>query len=191
MHELSLAKDGASPGAQDDASLVRAARRDANAFARLYRRYVMPVYRYLYSRVGDASDAEDLTSQVFAEALEGLPAYREQGHFSAWLFSIARRKAADHFRRERVALPLDEAAHRLGRGGDPLPYVVREETLSRLAALVAGLDDEQQELLRLRFAGDLTYAEIGAILGRSEAAVKMAMHRLLRRLEAQWGDEEG
>lgn len=82
MHSLSLAKSRAPASTEDDASLVKAARRDPAAFAALYRRHVTPVYRYLYSRVGNTADAEDLTAQVFTEALEGLGRYREVGSFA-------------------------------------------------------------------------------------------------------------
>jgi RNA polymerase sigma-70 factor (ECF subfamily) len=188
MDELSLARPGTpSVGGEEDASLVKAARRNPAAFAALYRRYVTPIYRYLYSHVGHAADAEDLTAQVFTEALEGLGRYRERGSFAAWLFTIARRRAADHHRRrQRPYLSLDEALDRPDEDKSPLAHVVQDETLRRLATLVAQLDKEQQELLRLRFAGGLTYAEISTLTGRSEAAVKMAVHRLLRRLEAEW-----
>jgi len=190
MHNLLLAKLRASASAEEDASLVKAARRDPAAFATLYRRYVTPVYRYLYSRVGDGADAEDLTAQVFTEALEGLHCYRERGNFAAWLFTIARHKVTDHYRRQRPHLPLNEALDSPADGTDPLAHMVQEEALRRLAALVAQLDEEQQELLRLRFAGGLTHGEIGAIVGRSEAAIKMAVHRLLRRLEAAWEESD-
>jgi RNA polymerase sigma-70 factor (ECF subfamily) len=174
----------AGPGG--DAALAKASRRDPAAFAALYRRYVTPIYRYLYSRVGEAAAAEDLTSQVFIEALEGLAGYREQGHFAAWLFTIARHRAADHYRRRRPHLTLDEGMDSPAGAESPLVGLVREEALQRLAALVADLGEDQQELLRLRFAGGLTYGQIGSVVGRSEAAVKMAVHRLLRRLEAGW-----
>ena len=176
------------PGA--DAALVEASRRDPAAFAALYRRYVTSIYRYVYSRVGGRSAAEDLTSQVFIEALEGLGRYREQGNFAAWLFTIARRRVADHFRRRRPDLLLDEELDGTAGAESLLAGMVREEALQRLAALVSDLGEHQQELLRLRFAGGLTYGQIGAVVGRSEAAVKMAMHRLLRRLEARWEERD-
>ena len=180
----------AQDGPSTDAVLVQASRRDPAAFAALYRRYVTPIYRYLYSRVGQAAVAEDLTAQVFVAALEGLAGYRERGHFAAWLFTIARRKAADHFRRQRPHLPLDEALDSPAKAESPLAGLVRQEALQRLATLVADLDEDQQELLRLRFAGGLSYGQIGAVVGRSEAAVKMAVHRLLRRLEAGWEERD-
>src|SRR5690606_23373838 len=107
MSTLRLARGAVSP-APDDAALVRAARGDPAAFAALYRRYVGPVYRYLYSRLGHAAEAEDLTAQVFSEALQALPRYRERKRFAAWLFAIARRRLADHYRRQRPSEPLDE-----------------------------------------------------------------------------------
>ncbi len=190
MHNLSLAKLRAPMSADKDASLVKAARRNPAAFATLYRRYVTAIYRYVYSRLGNVADSEDMTAQVFTEALEGLHRYREQGNFAAWLFTIARHKMSDYYRRQRPNLPLNEALDGTADGTDPLAHMVQAETLRRLAALVAQLGEEQQELLRLRFAGGLTYGEIGRIVGRSEAAIKMAVHRLLRRLEAEWEESD-
>jgi len=189
MHQTYATAPARKKETVDDAALVKAARRDRNAFATLYRRYVGRIYRYVYSRVGRKADAEDLTARIFTEALEGLEGYRERGTFSAWLFTIAHRRVVDHYRRERPTRPLDEALDTVGEGPNPLAEVVREERLQRLAGLVKGLDEEKQELLRLRFAGELTYREIGKIVGRSEGAVKMAVHRLLRRLEEAWEDE--
>ena len=174
----------------DDAELVRDARRDRSAFGALYRRYVDRIYRYVYSRVGRKADAEDLTAQIFTEAMEGLEGYRERGTFSAWLFTIAHRRVVDHYRRRRPTQPLDAASEIEDGGPNPLAEVVREERLEHLARLVKGLDAEKQELLRLRFAGELTYREIGEVVGRSEGAVKMAVHRLLRRLEEAWGGDD-
>jgi len=175
---------------REDAELVRAAQRDRSALGALYRRYVDRIYRYVYSRVGRKADAEDLTSRIFTEALEGLEDYREQGTFSAWLFTIAHRRVVDFYWRERPTRPLDEALDTVGEGPNPLAEVVREERLEHLAWLVKGLDEEKQELLRLRFAGELTYREIGEIMERSEGAVKMAVHRPLRRLEEAWGGDD-
>ena len=181
---------GGQPNEKDDAMLAIAARRDPSAFGALYRRYVTPVYRYLYSRAGNTADAEDLTSKVFTEALEGLGRYREQGSFAAWLFAIAHHKVADYYRRQRPQLPLNEDLDGLSGDESPLAHVVQEETLQRLASLVAQLDEDRQELLRLRFAAGLTYGQVAAVVGRSEGSVKMSMHRLLRRLEAEWEESD-
>jgi RNA polymerase sigma-70 factor, ECF subfamily len=173
-----------TPDDTSEAGDVQKAQRDPTAFAALYRRYVTPIYRYVYSRVGNRNDAEDLTSQVFTEALASLPHYREQGTFAAWLLTIAARRIVDHYRQTRPQLPLDAATDRPADGRSPLSQAIHNEKLAQLAGLISRLDEDKQEFLRLRFAGELTYAEIGHVTGRSEAAVKMAMNRLLRQLQA-------
>ncbi len=83
----------------DELALVRRTRTDAQAFGALYDRYVQRVYRYCYYRTSNTHEAEDLTAQIFLAALEGIPRYRQDGHFAAWLFSIARNKVAAYHRR--------------------------------------------------------------------------------------------
>jgi RNA polymerase sigma factor (sigma-70 family) len=186
MENITLVRDEADLTFEDEAALVEAARSDPAAFTNLYRRYVTPVYRYLYKWTGSPAEAEDLTSQVFMDALEGLARYRAQGNFAAWLFTIARRKAIAAYRRQCSNLPLDMAEQVPGSAEDPLERVVQDEQMERMAALFARLDEEQRELLRLRFSAGLGYAKIGALLGRSQAAVKMAIHRLLCQMNEKW-----
>jgi RNA polymerase sigma-70 factor (ECF subfamily) len=171
--------------AESEAQAIDAARRDPGAFSPLYRAYVRPIYRYLYSRVGQAGDAEDLTSQVFAEALASLPRYRHRGHFLAWLFSIARHRLLNHQYRRLPQMDLAIAEGLESPGVDPLSQVILDEERVHLLRLIKALKEEEQDLLRLRFVAELNYAEIGAVLGRSEAAVKKQMYRLLARLESQ------
>ncbi len=171
-------------GAEDERLLVEI-RKNPAAFASLYRKYLHPIYRYLYSKTGNVPDAEDLTSQVFLAALERLPRYQHSGHLAAWLFAIARRKTADFYRSHEKLSPLEAAAESLIVFSDPLLPVIKQEEQQALAALVTSLPDEDQELLRLRFAGRLSFAEIATLLDRKESAVKMALYRLLERLEKQ------
>ena len=186
MEKISMGENEISFKVDEEATLVQAAREDPEAFARLYHRYVTPVYRYLYQRVDSASDAEDLTTQTFIAALESLVHYREQGRFSAWLFTIARRKTIAYYRGRRENLNLEIARDHSEDQGDLLEAVAHQETLSGISELIAALDEEEKELLRLRFSAALTYKEIGTLVGRSEPAVKMAIHRLLDRLQAAW-----
>jgi RNA polymerase sigma factor (sigma-70 family) len=85
---------------EDDSAQVERARREPQAFGALYDRYVQSIYRYLVSRLRDGEVAKDLTSQTFLTAFEAFPRYRHNGHFPAWLFSIARSKLVDHLRKE-------------------------------------------------------------------------------------------
>lgn len=190
MGDFSLSQSGILIGGEDETSLIESAQSDPAAFAILYRQYVTSVYRYVYSRVGNIPDAEDLTAQVFSQALEGLSRYRCRGSFAAWLFTIARRRVTDHYRRRRDHVSFDESFDGPDRCDDPVDCLIRQESLQRLAVLVEQLDEKQQELLRLRFAAGLTYGEIARILKRTEASIKMAVRRLLRCLEAGWEEDD-
>jgi DNA-directed RNA polymerase specialized sigma24 family protein len=95
----------------DDARLAQQARADPEAFAELYRRHVRSIYRYHLAHTRDIRDAEDLTSQTFMAALEGIRSYRGTGPYITWLIGIASRKRALFFRRSgnKPEVPLDAA----------------------------------------------------------------------------------
>ncbi len=173
----------------DDDTLVLAARRDPTCFAALYRRYANRVYRYLYGKVGNQAEAEDLTSQVFLEALKALPRYRPQGAIAAWLFTLARRRAIDLHRQDRGQLPVEWLEETAGAEPELLSQTIRAEDLRHLSLLYNRLSEEKQELIRLRYAAGLSYNEIGRILGSSQAAAGMAIHRTLQWFKEHWEDE--
>jgi len=173
--------------AHDDDELVERARHDPEAFAALYRRYLPSVFRYLFVRLGNSQEVEDITSKVFVEALESLvqQRYQENGKFAAWLFTIARRRLIDLYR-QRPTTPLQEAAL---LAPDPFDQVQSADRQVRLRVLLSKLDAEKQELMRLRFAGGLSFAEIAALEGKSEAAIKMMVYRTIRWLRENWEGE--
>ena len=168
----------------DEADLIAEAKKNPAAFENLYARHVQSLFRYLCSKLGSVSDAEEVTSQTFLAALEGFDRYRYNGHFAAWLFSIARHKAADHFRRVCRQASLEDAEF-IPQNSDLLQHVIQTERAAFLSLMIQDLPEKEHELLRLRFVAELTYAEIGRVLGRSEGAVKKAIYRLLARLQSQ------
>ncbi len=180
------------PG-QNDApveQLVKAAVRDPDSFAELYERFVTPVYRYIYSRTGTRLDAEDLTTQTFMRAMQSLTSLRKPGQFKSWLFTIARNVINDHFRRSaNVPQMLQDMP--VGEVCDPLASVLEREQERALAAVIATLDEDERELLKLRFLAELTYGEIAVIVNRSEQAVKKSVYRLLDRLSRRWEEHDG
>jgi RNA polymerase sigma-70 factor (ECF subfamily) len=195
FQEMGMTEDrrlNEAPDAHEDeeATVVAAQGRDPVALTLLYERYVRPVYRYLYSQIGDAADAEDLTSQTFLSALEALPRYRHRGQFAAWLFVIARRKALDYFRRSRPQVDLDTLPLRAD-GADPAGQVKQSQDWQDLSQRIAALSAEEQDLLRLRYVADLSFAEIGVILGKREQAAKKSLYRLLSRLQNQMENDHG
>jgi RNA polymerase sigma-70 factor (ECF subfamily) len=168
----------------DDAELIAEARRTPEAFEQLYLRHVQPVFRYLYSRLGNRADAEDATAETFLAALDGFANYHHKGYFSAWLFSIARHKAIDIYRKDRDPAALDETGD-IADDIDILEDIIHDQRRAELSSLIAALPEEERDLLRLRYTAGLAYAEIGQLLKRSEGAVKKAIYRLLARLESQ------
>jgi RNA polymerase sigma-70 factor (ECF subfamily) len=171
----------------DEASLVAAAQRDPAAFGNLYLLYVQPLYRYLFSRIGSTPEAEDATAQTFLAALEAIKRYRHDGHFAAWLFSIARYKAMDTFRQRRNQASLD-TADQIPLASDLLQQAIHSERRAALARLIAAMPEEERELIRLRYVADLPFAEIARLLERKEDAVKKTLYRLLARLQSQLED---
>jgi RNA polymerase sigma-70 factor (ECF subfamily) len=168
------------------AILVARAQQTPSAFTPLYDCYVQPIYCYLYSRLANAQEAEDLTAQTFLSALEALPRYRDDGHFSAWIFSIARNKAIDYFRKHKRETGLDMVeTEAKADAPDLLAQVIQSQDVRRLSELISGFGEADQELIRLRYLADLSFAEMSVLLGKREDAVKKALYRLLARLESQ------
>ncbi len=168
-------------------ALIVQAKTNPAAFGRLYEHFVQPVYRYLYSRVGSMYVAEDLTSQTFIAAYEALPRYRERGHFSAWLFRIARSRLMDYYRDKKIEIDLDQVERIEGSylDGDALNDIIQDEELKQIRLLIQHLDFDEQELIRLRFVAELTFPEMAEILGKREDAVRKSLNRLMVRLRSQ------
>jgi RNA polymerase sigma-70 factor, ECF subfamily len=174
------ATDAAALG-EDDESLARKARGDADAFAQLYRRHVDRVYRYLLIRLGDQHLAQDTTAQTFLAALEGIHAYRGDGALVAWLLGIARNKAADAFR-QQPTLPLEAAVEVASPQPSPERVAVARADLEQVTRALRTIAPDRAEALSLRIFGGLSVAETGAMLGKSEAAVKMLVLRAVQDL---------
>lgn len=177
----SLTEDCEKP---DEANLIAAAKKDPREFGKIYHLYIQPISRYLYSRIGSLPEAEDATAQTFLAALEALDRYQHKGHFAAWLFAIARRKAMDAFRTQRQQVPL-ENAEKVPAETDVLQQVIQTEQIAALAKLIRALSEEEHELIRLRYIAELSFSEIGRLVNRSEDAVKKSLYRLLARFQSQ------
>jgi len=166
----------------NDLELVARVREDPGAFGQLYERYVTRIYNYVYYRTGNHHDAEDLTGRVFYRALMHVDRFVDRGvPFSAWLYRIAHNLVAnwhrDHSRRQELSLEDITLAGALRE----TPEVAAEvnEDRARLMRALRRLPIERQELLILKYVENLSNAEIGEIMGRSEGAIKSLYHRTL------------
>ncbi len=170
-----------------DAALVQLAKEDPEAFGELYTRHVEKIYNYIYYRVGDQDEAQDLTARTFFQALRKIDSYEERGlPFSAWLYRIAHNLVANWHRsqsRHRSA-PLDELMTAAPEHTNPSAIVERQEAHSILLEAIRNLPEDRQELLILKFVERLPNAQIGQIMGRSESSIKSLYHRTLKNLRA-------
>jgi RNA polymerase sigma-70 factor (ECF subfamily) len=168
-----------------DEELAHSARSESAAFDELYSRHVARVYRYHLVRTGNVSEAQDLTAQTFLSAFEGIAGFRGENAFAAWLVSIARHKVADYFRGRKPDLPLEAAANLPQRDLLPEEYAIAQLSVTTVRQCIEKLTPDRAEALVLRFFAGLSATEAGQVMGRSEAAVKMLVHRGLRDLKNQ------
>ncbi len=157
---------------------------DADSFARLYDSYIDRLYRFIYFRVGNEQMAEDLSSQVFLKAWENLGRYETRGlSFGAWLFRIARNLVIDHYRTKKEHEPLEEDGL---AGSDPALMVDgsldAQFEAEWLRSAMRQLTDDQRTVLALKFIEGLSTAEIAAIMGKRQGAVRALQLRGLQAL---------
>jgi len=167
---------------EDDRILIEAAQADSARFVEIYERYFDRVYAFVSRRVGNRAASEDITSQVFEQALRTIGSFEWRGvPLSAWLFRIASNALTDYWR-ER-ARHADDA--RL-EASDPGELGEIELRLA-LYRYVERLPDIQQQVIRMRFIEEKTIHEVAAALGRSEGAVKQLQLRALQSLRRSMG----
>jgi RNA polymerase sigma-70 factor, ECF subfamily len=169
-----------------DRTAVEAARRDPRAFEALYRKYVAQVYNFALYELRDPHAAEDLTAQIFLRALGGLRHFHEQAEppdssFRVWLFQIARNALSNERRRGRrhPEAPLDTALE-LPAADNVADAAAERADLRAALAAIDQLPADRRRALVLRFVNELDAREIGQVLGRSEGATRVLIHRSLQ-----------
>lgn len=165
-------------------TVLRAIKGDAEAFGALYTEHLDAIYRYIYFRVGDSVEAEDLTEEVFVKAWEALPGYKVMQYpFKSWLYRIAHNLVVDYHRKRRPLLLPDLDLH-----GSSTPPSATEDIIERrhnakvLAAAIQKLGEEEQQVIILRFVEGLSHQEVAEVIGKSQAASRIIQHRALARL---------
>lgn len=164
--------------------IKRAKEGDSRAFGRLFEAYLDPIYRYIYFRVSDVDEAEEMTDDVFVKAWEALPNFTiKQGKsLLPWLYRIAHNLVVDHYRRRT----LHEETEPLFAVRETLPSVEEmvgtKQAVARAVQAVHRLDQLEQSVLLLRFVEQLPYREIAEIVGKSEGACRVIQYRALSTL---------
>lgn len=172
--------------------LQLASQGDAEAFGILYERYAPRIFNYVYYRTGNIHDAEDLTARVFQRALKHIHRYTDRGlPFSAWLYRIAHNLVANWHRdrSHHQEIAIDDLVPMPAAQEHPETMLLRVEEQEILLRAIRRLPPDRQHLLILKFVEDLSNAEIGRIMGRSEGAIKSLYHRTLLSLRTYLEEE--
>jgi len=182
-------------GTDCERTWVEEALRDARAFERLYNLYFPRVYAYVSYRVGRVQDTEDLVADTFLKAVTGLRKFqwRREGSFASWLFRIAHNAVTDYYRqigRCDEPLPLDDLPQLVSGTLRPEDMVLQNEKFAHLRHLIATLPPRRQEVITLKFFGELRNSEIAGVLGLDERTVASHLCRGIEDLHRKYLDEQ-
>jgi len=158
-------------------------REKESRLASLYDEYFDRIAHYIYVRIGDRNEAEDLAGDVFVKALESLKSYKERGiPMQAWLFRIAHNALVDHLRKKgRVTTVPIEGVTIMTRE-DPVAVTEKNIEMEKVSEAMQKLTPEQREVVQLRFFGGLSSKEVGAILRKSDGAVREMQRAAVEKL---------
>jgi len=176
----------------DERRVVEAAQRDPRRFGELYENNFERVYSFVASRVFDRDLAEDITAEVFHQALANLKRFEWRGvPFSAWLYRIAANAIVD--RQKRATRERENAIREDGLAEIDLDAAEYEmvERRAALFRLVNELPEDQRRVIEMRFANEMSIREIARALGRTEGAVKQLQFRAVQSLKARAGELNG
>jgi RNA polymerase sigma-70 factor (ECF subfamily) len=180
----------------EEIALINAAKKDPNAFGELYKRYVERIYNYIFYRTGSKRDAEDLTGKVFFKAMSHIQGYKHMGlPFSAWLYRIAHNLVAnyhrDRARKQEISLDYLPGQALVQTETPPESKLVHSQEVDSLLKVIQDLAPNRQELVILKFVDQLSNAEIGKIMRKSEGAIKSLYHRTLLELREKMESGKG
>ena len=182
-------------------AVQRAARGDQQAVGQLYDAYVEPLFRFCVARVGNETDAEDLTEEIFLKVMHSIDGFQwrplgrsesslggsneeERSPFRAWLFRIARNHVISHYRRQSTRKSVGEVPEWLpDEALGPAELAERAVTIEEVFAVVEALPTAQREVIQLRFGAGLSIAETAEALDKQQTNVKVLQHKGIKRLK--------
>jgi RNA polymerase sigma-70 factor (ECF subfamily) len=165
--------------------IARAKEGDRRAYGKIFRLCYEDIFDYIARRVGNRSDAEDLTMHVFAKGLNAVSSYEDRGYsVKAWLYRIAHNAVVDHFRTQRPSVDLEDLPEIADDSNIEAMISAREE-LEGLYKEIAALPTAQAEVLLLRFVEDRSVAETAMILDKKEVTVRALQFKGIKNLRAR------
>lgn len=167
--------------------ILRATQGDKKAFGTLYELYLDPIYRFIYYRVSNEQEAEDMAEEVFIRAWGSLPRIQngsEIQNFRSWLYRIARNLVVDRYRKKNLEVLLDDNSFLADQSPQPDAAVQMEEQSSFLRDAVRELEEPFREVLIHRFVNGLSHAETADLMGLRENHIRVLQYRALKKLRS-------
>jgi RNA polymerase sigma-70 factor (ECF subfamily) len=170
----------------DSILVARAKGGDTGAFGQLYQRYVENIYRYLFVRMGDKKDAEDLAEEVFFRSFQSLGRYRERGWpFSAFLYRVAHNMLIDYYRSQKMNVPLSASEPKPDSLRPLDDHVIQDEELKTLRVAIDDLPSNYREVIILRVILSLPTAIVAKWMDQTEVSTRVLLHRALEMLRGR------
>ncbi len=170
----------------DELACINLAKLDPMKFKPLYEKYYEQIFRFIYNRIEDKKLAYDITADVFYKSLLKLPTYQYQNiPFSSWLFRIARNELIDIFRKNKAVRVVSINSLKIQDIMDDIELDYREEYRPKLIQLIENMDNDDLQLIEMRFFENKSFKNISEIISATEASVKMRLYRLLKEMKSQ------
>ncbi|MBI2268355.1 MAG: RNA polymerase sigma factor [Candidatus Blackburnbacteria bacterium] len=168
--------------------VIRAKRGDKNAFGKLYNLYFKKIYRYVYYSIYGHELSEDITQNTFLKAWKSLPSFTvEKGTFQAYIFMIARNLVTD-YQRKRKEISLEVIEDTTFSEEDLAEQISREQNKDMVQNVLSGLNGFEKQIVILRFFEELSFSEIARVIGKKEGALRVQIHRILKKLAERLKD---
>ncbi|MDP2856328.1 MAG: RNA polymerase sigma factor [bacterium] len=162
--------------------IKKAKKGDAEAFGLIYDHFLDRIYRFIYLKVTNREETQDLAQQAFMKAWEAINRFEDEGlPFSSWLYRIARNLVIDFYRVQKKNISLDESIGVM-HPDDLEEQMLKSQEQEEVKRALSDLTDEQRDIIVLRFVDDLSYKEIGKITKKNPAALRILQHRALNKL---------
>ena len=159
---------------------------DESAFEELYQHYIVPIFRYIFFKSQSQEDAEDLTQIVFLKAWQALPDFQKRANpFSSWLYKIAKNTVIDYYKKKKeitLDKPIEDLKQIKDEKNDPVKITEQKEKVKILGQLIKQLNEDQQEVIILKFIQELSNKEIAQLMQKSEEAIRALQYRGLKAL---------
>ncbi len=165
--------------------ILRAKNGDRSAFDTLYNTYAIPVYRYVFLRLRNVNDAEDITQETFMKAYQAIERYSDEtGNMLPYLFTIARNLLINHTKKKRPEVYLPEEMNKHEGSEQASDLAMARERTEEIRSAMSQLSETEREIVELKFFGELSYTEIAEILGKREDAIRQHVARSIKKMRS-------